>query len=92
MILPAASPQIITGLQITFPVCLIVAVVTEMLMGSQGLGGAMLDAARYVNTAGVFGGIVEIGFVGVCAIKAMEGARRHLVSWHQEALRDSEGI
>jgi ABC-type nitrate/sulfonate/bicarbonate transport system permease component len=90
IIVPAASPQIITGLQITFPLCLIVVLITEMQMGGQGLGDAMLSAARYAKTAGVFAGIVEIGFVGICAIKAMEWIRRMLLAWHQETAKDGE--
>src|SRR6185436_3292045 len=39
--LPAALPQIITGLQVALPIALIVAIVTEMFMGGYGLGGAM---------------------------------------------------
>jgi ABC-type nitrate/sulfonate/bicarbonate transport system permease component len=90
IILPAASPQIITGLQITFPLCLIVVLITEMQMGGQGLGDAMLSAARYAKTAGVFAGIVEIGFVGICAIKAMEWLRRALLAWHQETAKGDD--
>jgi ABC-type nitrate/sulfonate/bicarbonate transport system permease component len=85
----AASPQILTGLQITFPLCLIVVLITEMQMGGQGLGDAMLSAARYAKTAGVFAGIIEIGLVGVCAIKAMEWLRRWLLAWHQETTREA---
>jgi taurine transport system permease protein len=85
----AASPQILTVLQITFPLCLIVVLITEMQMGGQGLGDAMLSAARYAKTAGVFAGIVEIGLVGVCAIKAMEWLRRWLLVWHQETTREA---
>ena len=82
----AASPQIITGLQITFPLCLIVVLITEMQMGGLGLGDAMLSAARYAKTAGVFAGIIEIGAVGVVTIKVMEW----LLSWHQETLREND--
>ena len=47
IILPAASPQIMTGLQVALPLSLIVAVVAEMLMGGYGLGGAMMTASRF---------------------------------------------
>ena len=40
---PAALPQIFTGLQVALPIALIVAIVTEMLMGGYGLGGAMMQ-------------------------------------------------
>ena len=35
IILPAALPQILTGLQVALPVSMIVAIVTEMLMGGR---------------------------------------------------------
>ena len=42
VVLPAALPQIITGLQVALPIALIVAIVAEMMMGGYGLGGAMV--------------------------------------------------
>ncbi|MGB0631533.1 MAG: ABC transporter permease [Alphaproteobacteria bacterium] len=84
VILPAAMPQIMTGLQIAMPICLIVVLITEMIMGGQGLGDSMLRSARYVDSPGVFAGIVEIGVLGFCVIKAMEYIRRRLLAWHPE--------
>jgi taurine transport system permease protein len=78
-------PQILTGLQVAVPIALIVALVTEMIMGGGGLGDTMLQSARYVDSPGVFAGIVEIGIVGYCCISAMELIRRRLLVWHQEA-------
>jgi ABC-type nitrate/sulfonate/bicarbonate transport system permease component len=83
---PAALPQIITGLQVALPIALIVAVVTEMLMGGYGLGGAMMTASRYADSRGVFAGIVEIAMVGYVLVKGMSILRRRLLLWHQEAL------
>ncbi len=83
--LPAALPQIMTGLQVALPLTLIVAVVAEMLMGGYGLGGAMMTASRFANSTGVFAGIVEIAAVGYCLVKAMAMLRRRLLIWHQEA-------
>ncbi len=86
VILPASLPQILTGLQIAMPICLIVILVTEMVMGGQGLGDSMLRSARYVDSPGVFAGIVEIGLVGFCVIRGMEYLRRRLLVWHQETM------
>jgi len=88
VVLPAALPQILTGLQIALPICLIVALVTEMIMGGGGLGDTMLQSARYVDSPGVFAGIVEIGFVGFFCIKGMELLRRRLLAWHQEVQKE----
>jgi len=85
IVLPAALPQIMTGLQVALPLSLIVAVVAEMLMGGYGLGGAMMTASRFANSTSVFAGIVEIAVVGYCLIKAMALIRRRLLIWHQEA-------
>jgi ABC-type nitrate/sulfonate/bicarbonate transport system permease component len=85
VVLPAALPQIMTGLQVSLPLSLIVAVVTEMLMGGYGLGGAMITASRFANSPGVFAGIVEIAIVGYVLVKAMALLRRRLLIWHQEA-------
>ncbi|MBM3529130.1 MAG: ABC transporter permease [Alphaproteobacteria bacterium] len=85
VVLPAALPQILTGLQVALPLALIVALVTEMIMGGGGLGDTMLQSARYVDSPGVFAGIVEIGIVGYGCIAAMGLIRKRLLAWHQES-------
>jgi ABC-type nitrate/sulfonate/bicarbonate transport system permease component len=89
IVLPAAFPQIMTGLQVALPIALIVTVVAEMLMGGYGLGGAMVHASRFADSQGVFAGIVEIAVVGYVLVKAMTVVRRGLLIWHQEALAPS---
>jgi ABC-type nitrate/sulfonate/bicarbonate transport system permease component len=89
IVLPAASPQILTGLQVALPIALIVAIIGEMAMGGYGLGGAMMTASRYANSPGVFAGIVEIAVVGYALIKAMAVLRRRLLIWHQETAERS---
>jgi len=85
IVLPAALPQILTGLQVALPISLIVAIVAEMAMGGYGLGGSMMSASRFADSRGVFAGIVEIAIVGYVLIKLMSLIRRRLLIWHQEA-------
>lgn len=85
IILPAALPQILTGLQVALPVSMIVTIVTEMMMGGQGLGGAMIQASRFADSPGVFAGILEIAVAGLCIVKGMTVIRRKLLVWHQES-------
>jgi len=87
--LPAALPQILTGLQVALPISLIVAIIGEMVMGGYGLGGAMMSASRFADSRGVFAGIVEIAIVGYALIKAMAVIRRRLLVWHQETAERS---
>ncbi len=91
IVLPAASPQILTGLQVALPIALIVEIIAEMMMGGYGLGGAMMGASRFANSPGVFAGIVEIAIVGYALIKVMALLRRRLLLWHQEAAEPSGG-
>jgi len=85
VVLPAALPQILTGLQVALPVSMIVDIVTEVLMGGTGIGGAMIQASRFADSPGVFAGIIEIGAAGFCFVKGIGMLRRHLLVWHQEA-------
>lgn len=87
VILPGAAPQIITGLQVAMPICMIVVLITEMSMGGRGLGDSMLKSARYVDSVGVFAGIVSIGLLGFAIIKTMELIRKWLLRWHPETNR-----
>jgi ABC-type nitrate/sulfonate/bicarbonate transport system permease component len=82
--LPAALPQIFTGLQVAVPISLIVAIVSEMAMGGEGLGGSIMTQMRFADSPGVFSGIVAIAIVGSMVVKAMELIRRRLLVWHAE--------
>ncbi len=87
IVLPAALPQIMTGLQVALPIALIVTIVCEMAMGGEGLGGSIMKDMRFADSPGVFAGIVEIALAGAVLVKAMELLRRRLLLWHQEAKR-----
>jgi ABC-type nitrate/sulfonate/bicarbonate transport system permease component len=89
VMVPAALPQIMTGLQVALPIALIVAVIAEMKMGGYGVGGAMMTASRFADSRGVFAGIVEIAVIGYALVKGMALLRRRLLAWHQEALEPS---
>lgn len=87
VMLPAALPQILTGLQVALPIAIAIAIATEMLMGGTGLGGAMLEASRMADSAGVFAGLVEMTAIGYVVIKCMSLVRHRLLRWHQETQR-----
>lgn len=84
IVLPASLPQILTGLQIALPIALTTCIVSEILLGGNGIGGLMIRASRFADSTGVFAGIVQIAIVGVLTLKVMELFRRRLLSWHQD--------
>jgi ABC-type nitrate/sulfonate/bicarbonate transport system permease component len=85
--LPAALPQIFTGLQVALPISLIVEIVSEMAMGGEGVGGTIITEMRFADSPGVFSGIIAIAIVGSILVKAMELIRRRLLVWHAETAR-----
>lgn len=88
IILPAAAPQILSGIEVALPVALIIAVVGEMMLGGSGLGGAMMQSWRFADSVGVFAGLLELSVVGLLLIRAMSAMRRRLLRWHAEAQSD----
>lgn len=84
VILPAAMPQIITGIQIAVPLALIVSILGEFIMGGQGIGGKLLIAQRFANSPSVFATIIEIALAGAMILKSIEYLRRRILSWHPE--------
>ena len=64
IILPGASPYIVTGLRIGLSIALILVTTAEMVAGSKGLGFFILDEERAMNSANMYGGIVSIALLG----------------------------
>lgn len=84
VVIPAAAPQIISGLQVAFPLALIVAVVTEMLTGGDGLGGYMIRAVRFSQSDKVFAGLLATLLTGLFFIQGVTMLRARLLVWHGE--------
>ncbi len=84
VVVPAAAPQIISGLQVSFPLALIIAVVTEMLTGADGLGGYMIHAVRFAQSDKVFAGLLATLLLGLFFIQAFAMLRARLLVWHAE--------
>jgi len=85
IILPAASPQIFTGLQIALPTALIVTVVCEMVLGGYGLGATIIGSMKMMDSIGSFAGIIAIALLGYASIQIMGLVRRYFLGWHQES-------
>jgi ABC-type nitrate/sulfonate/bicarbonate transport system permease component len=64
VILPGASPYVVTGLRIGLSIALILVTTAEMVAGSSGLGFYILDEERAMNSANMYGGIVLVAGLG----------------------------
>lgn len=65
VILPAALPEILTGLRITLGTAWLVIVAAEMIAVKSGLGYLIIDARNSLRMDQVIGGMVVIGLIGL---------------------------
>jgi NitT/TauT family transport system permease protein len=80
--LPAALPEIMTGVRIAIGIALLAAVASEMLAGENGLGFILYDAAFTLRTADMFAIMVVIGVSGILLNTLVALASRWLIGWH----------
>lgn len=82
VILPEALPSIITGFRLALSYALIIAIVTEMLFGSDdGLGYRIINAQYIYDTAGMYVGIISAGFIGFTLNKLAAIFEHKFIHW-----------
>jgi len=64
IILPAALPNVLTGMRISLGIALIVVVIAEMIAGNSGIGYFILDRQRVFRIQDMFAGIFTLGILG----------------------------
>jgi ABC-type nitrate/sulfonate/bicarbonate transport system permease component len=64
IVLPAASPYIVTGLRISLSIALILVTTAEMIAGSRGLGFFILDQERSFNSGNMYAGVMVVAALG----------------------------
>ncbi|WP_448316133.1 ABC transporter permease [Streptomyces sp. CO7] len=79
--LPAALPEILTGVRIALGVAYTSVVAAETVNGVPGIGGMIRDAQRYNQTDVVIAGIIAIGLSGIVLDSAFRGLERLTVPW-----------
>jgi NitT/TauT family transport system permease protein len=83
VILPAATPHILTGLRVGIGVAFIVVIVAEMIAVNNGLGYRILEAREFLWSDKIIAGMITIGLLGLAIDTAMSRINNHLLRWHQ---------
>ena len=81
--LPNALPDVLGGLRLSLTVALILAIVGEMLASQEGLGTAVMQAARSFRSADLFAGVVLLALIGVGSNAILSLIERRLLRWQQ---------
>jgi ABC-type nitrate/sulfonate/bicarbonate transport system permease component len=85
LVLPAASPQILTGMRISLAISLILAVLGEMIVSNDGLGYFTLLAQRTFRVPEVYAGIFTLAMLGYALNRLFLVIESKLIRWHQES-------
>jgi ABC-type nitrate/sulfonate/bicarbonate transport system permease component len=83
VILPAALPQIVAGLRISLAIALIVALVSEMIGATQGLGYFVLQAQRGLRIRDMYAAIVMLALLGFTLNGLFVLAESRVLAWHR---------
>jgi NitT/TauT family transport system permease protein len=83
VILPAATPYILSGVRIGIGTAFIVVIVAEMIAVNNGLGFRILEAREYFWSDKIFAGMLSIGLIGLVIDTVMNRINNHLLRWHR---------
>jgi ABC-type nitrate/sulfonate/bicarbonate transport system permease component len=81
VILPAASPYVVTGLRISLSIALILVTTAEMVVGSKGLGFYILDEERSMNSANMYAGVVLVATLGYVLNRLFLALESRTMKW-----------
>jgi ABC-type nitrate/sulfonate/bicarbonate transport system permease component len=87
IILPAASPQIVTGLKVSLPITLILVVISEMVGSTDGIGYFILDSQRRFRVAQMYAGMLTLAILGYALNHFFNVLYRLLMPWHVGLMR-----
>lgn len=83
IVLPSASPYIVTGLRISLAIALILVTTSEMLVGGNGLGFFILDEERSLRTNHMYAGIVLVALLGYGLNHLFLLLEAKAMAWHR---------
>ena len=85
IVLPAASPQIITGMRTSLSIAITVIVFSEMVGATEGIGYAILQAQRNFSIPEMWAGMLLLGVLGYLLNIAFRGVEHRVLRWHRAA-------
>jgi ABC-type nitrate/sulfonate/bicarbonate transport system permease component len=91
VILPACSPQIVTGLKVSLPIMLILVVISEMVGSTDGIGYFILDSQRRFRVAQMYAGMFALAILGYTLNQLFNWLYRLVMPWHVGLMRMKDG-
>lgn len=85
LVIPAAAPQILTGMRISLAISLILAILGEMIVSNDGLGYFVLLSQRTFKVPEMYAGIFTLAVFGYVLNRMFLLIEARLVRWHHES-------
>jgi len=85
VVLPAATPNIITGMRLAFGLSFFVIVAAEFIAADSGLGFLINDARTFFLVSNMLLGAAVIGIIGVLANVLLRKLEGRLLRWRSES-------
>jgi ABC-type nitrate/sulfonate/bicarbonate transport system permease component len=85
VIIPAASPQIFTGMRVSLAIALIMVVISEMVASVDGIGFYILNAERSFRVLDVYAGVITLGCLGYALNWMFVGLERWILHWNADS-------
>jgi ABC-type nitrate/sulfonate/bicarbonate transport system permease component len=85
VVVPAAMPLILTGMRISLAISLILAILAEMIVSTDGLGYFTLLAQRTFKVPDMYAGIFTLALLGYVLNRVFLLVESRLIRWHQES-------
>jgi len=85
VVLPAATPSIITGMRLAFGLSFFVIVAAEFIAADSGLGFLINDARTFFLVSNMLLGAAVIGIIGVLANVLLRRIEGRLLRWRKES-------
>jgi ABC-type nitrate/sulfonate/bicarbonate transport system permease component len=85
VVLPAATPNIITGMRLAFGLSFFVIVAAEFIAADSGLGFLINDARTFFLVSNMLLGAAVIGIIGVLANVLLRKLEGRLLRWRNES-------
>lgn len=82
VVLPAAGPSVAAGFRTAVPMALIVAVLSEMIGATGGIGHYILRMERTFAIPEMYAGVIMLGLMGLAVNAAVERCLGRLLRWH----------
>ncbi|MFI5937749.1 ABC transporter permease [Actinoplanes sp. NPDC051494] len=82
LVLPGASPRIVTGLRQALSIAIILMVISEMFAASNGLGFTIVQFQRSFAIPEMWSGIILLGLLGFALSELFGLVERHVLGWY----------